>query len=804
MNPTYQPNKPQRKTIVCGISSIKNCNERKKKLLHISVVILSKLKSIFYRLINMYLLYLIETFDYDGIKNFGVNLFDDKFHELCLREFIKYFVTSHNFMKLNTNYTQEKQVEEFFECLKQFIKFDEITINEVNNLSQQDLIIISQIIRRSIEYDKVLIKNQIIHHFTYTTKDYIGRFLKSYFIRINIYSNKHKKMLGPLMKKSIEKFLRYFYSEVNDEMDIDVDEIKNSENQNSETVDRNKKNSELIQEFIQDAKNEFINLIGKNDMLYDELSDMINNQNQFIDKNNPGDIILYTVIILYNILDYIERTNNKLKDADYLINSSTKVKSIKLFTIIPIGNFSSSYITLDKRSLLMLNGRKTSYSSNVTMDDSMEKKRFGMNIYSTLNKNYKISSIKTNSVEVHIYLEKSSSKENKDISKNKSNKNKSKKRKMQKEEEIVDSNKFQITNQRKIKNKSKKINEQTESNETKTYLPDNGLTYIDRINDLQYKEQFMELGADPGKKNLVTISINKNNNEFGNNKKKYMAFNLTSKEYYHNGGIYKLRNLMEKKKKSNNINDLELKIQTPKTKNPYIFLDHITSFLEVMNEIITFYSTRTLLRLKFQCYSRKKRTIDNFINGVIYNSSNEYEVKLPNKTYLNSIRKKKIRNKNKKVRKNKINSISLKRIKECRRRNKNWIDILSCYTNQPKQSLSFNKKPLLFYGNATINSIKNNLTIPSNSLLNKFVQKINVISTSEMYTSKICCNCKKKKLKPLIIREEQNKKIDGIQQCGECGETISRDINSSINILNIGKYYLTNNEYPPEFKKENN
>ena len=330
---TFQQKKPNTKSIKTTISIIKDCDSNIKNRIHQSSIILSKLKMIYYKLLNLFIIQSINNHDTDLLRNFSTYLFDESFHQKCLEELIYYLIINYYHKTLNFNYDIDVKVNEFFNVISDIIDINTINIDNIQNSSQEELKVIVQLIRRSIQYDKTNIMVQIKNHIQNTTKSYIGRFLKNVWIYMNIQSPTHVEIKKNLMKRSIEKFIEMFFSSIDDDNEEENYEIKISNEQNKK-----------VDDFVKDAKDYFIQELGELDLEYDSILSIINDRNNHLDKQNSKNLITYVIITLIIISRNIQKTSKLLKKYDYLLSDGKKMKTIKNFNIIPQGNYSSSYI----------------------------------------------------------------------------------------------------------------------------------------------------------------------------------------------------------------------------------------------------------------------------------------------------------------------------------------------------------------------------------------------------------------------------------------------------------------------------
>ena len=135
---------------------------------------------------------------------------------------------------------------------------------------------------------------------------------------------------------------------------------------------------------------------------------------------------------------------------------------------------------------------------------------------------------------------------------------------------------------------------------------------------------------------------------------------------------------------------------------------------------------------------------------------------------------------------------------------KRTIDV---FLNKIKET--FGDNLLIAYGNWSRDSQMKNFMPTYNKGLRKDIhRKYNTITVNECFTSKLCCKCyselenykdnKKRKIHRLLVCKSQecvssqNKKI----------VFKTRDLNSSINILNLTKIWLETKTRPEEFKRK--
>jgi len=343
--------------------------------------------------------------------------------------------------------------------------------------------------------------------------------------------------------------------------------------------------------------------------------------------------------------------------------------------------------------------------------------------------------------------------------------------------------------------------------------------------DIQdYDEQnFAFAGIDPGKKIVNQVALDNPNSD-----DKVDQIKLSSNEYYERINARNFQKQLNKKKSQNieniseikTINQIENGISSTKTTNLDLMYNHLLYFLQYVNIISKFYSNRNLLREKFKLRMRKNSVLDNYVNQIY--TSLKYGFKVPDatsrysnikskktiiKNYLNSKRKNKFINSNKKqtidqyyssnkecwkekLKKQKLYKQSIDYTKKIKNNNK--ISPEQFIRKQHNIQHTPSKIPVIFYGNARIsNMIKGNLSTPNVKLQFQLAKKINVVQINEYLTSQVCNSCYQRSLKKM--RNQNGKEINGVVHCNNAHctiNTIARDLNSAKNILNIGKYFF--------------
>ena len=812
-NITINPNKREKvkTTIKCGITVLKKIDRNRTNLIRKCIVINSKIIAIMFRIRHYKILETINHFV--SLKEFSKYICD---HEFIIRFYQQ--ILNNN---VSNKYVKgsNKESEEYAKNLYNQFSHKMENINLLNE-------------------DATNYKSNIINHLKYNVFSYTYRLIYNYIINQQILHGDFKN----IKKKDIKVITKNFLKKTNQYRELIEDDIQSEEDEELNKIDEEDEKYSLsfsntsyeyvLNEFKQYFKNQVIN----------------NNQvfNRFLRKeitSSDPEAIANQLIVFYNINRIIEENHDYWMNFDYQVDDDKTISLCKTFTLIPTPTLKPKCITFNKSgigAIYNINNQQSESNNSQPIEDFINLSRVSLN--GRKGNRYKITTLSTNSVEVNLTLENKELKQKKDERKSRANK------KMNKRQSISSSSSYSISQtkskSKKSSKKSKKSNkdrsdfykeyttklkeERKKNNEQKLH-PDDlyhqiakkhnftlntisefdnaGLTKLPNVNINENEmNQFEFSSIDPGKVVICSASFQfKKENDHTKNH----SLNLTSKEYYSRTNMKKNQRYMEKLKKKNNINDIENAYSSPKTTKIEQFNNHLQSFIENINKIAEFYSKRKFIRNNLQNKMRKESILDDFSNTLRANLLYGQPTPKAKDRYSNVEKHNIYHYYSKQKRKNKLRYSNKEKylqgevIEEEKQKrknndegsnnrkiiNKNKISPYNFMENKNFEQMK--KVPLIFFGGATIKDVKSKNSTPNKKILQKLYQKLNVISVNENKTSQICNGCLENGI--VKMKDQNGSSINGIIHCKNenCTvNTISRDLNSSLNILKIGTEFF--------------